>query len=173
VKDHKAKQTTTGASGVKTNRIDQFFLVMNAIYPYRWSGAFADVDAIRVAKNEWCKALSEIADERIKRGLDVCRNSGGSFPPSIPEFVKMCQPTPEELGVLHDDRAFQNFINKDFENPIVKKTVQLLDYFSVYRMSTKDARREFLRIYRMCVEDHVKDRSALTLSHNTQAAIGH
>jgi len=144
-------------------RIDQLFLQMGAIYPYKWNGQFHDVMAVRVAKSEWYEALRNFSDEEIMRGLSYCRKQGGEFPPSIPEFVKMCQPTLEELGILSEDRAFQNFVEQKFDNPLVKKTLQKLDYFSVYRMSTKDARREFLRMYRLCVEDYLVEYTKLPL----------
>jgi hypothetical protein len=142
---------------IPPQRIDQLFLQMGAIYPYKWNGQFPDVMAVRVAKSEWYEALRCFTDEDVKRGLIFCRKNGGAFPPSIPEFVKMCQPTLEELGILSEERAFQHFSEKNFENPIIKKTVQILDYFSVYRMSTKDARREFLRVYKLCIEDYLAE----------------
>jgi hypothetical protein len=140
---------------IHPQRIDQLFLQMGAIYPYKWNGQFPDVMAVRIAKSEWYDALRGFSDAEVQRGLSFCRKNGGAFPPSIPEFVKMCQPTLEELGVLSEERAFQDFLQKNFENPILKKTVQMLDYFGVSRMSTKDARREFLRIYKLCVEDYL------------------
>lgn len=144
---------------------------MAAIYPYRWLGQFADIAAMTVARDEWLKALQGFEESSIERGLAHLRIKGGQFPPNIPEFVKMCIPKPEEFGIIDEERAYQAFLAKDFSNPVVFATQKALQprEFEMRIMWTRDHKKEFLKMYKICSEDHIKQQSenkTLSISDN-------
>ena len=42
----------------------------------------------------WTSGLADFTEEKVLRGLKAVMDSGNTFEPSIPEFVKMCKPGP-------------------------------------------------------------------------------
>ncbi len=139
-----------------------------AIYPYRWTGQFADDTAMKVAKREWYEALKIMHEVDIQRGLSALRSKGGEFPPSIPEFVKMCTPTLEEFGILNREEAYQSFCSKDYSNHLVSITEKTLQprAFDMAQMWAKDHKREFLNQYDICIRNYIEQNLPLGCSEN-------
>lgn len=60
---------------------------MASMYGHRWSSSFGtEVDPDRI----WEACLENITMEQLKAGLRACRDTGLDWPPSAPEFRKMC-----------------------------------------------------------------------------------
>jgi hypothetical protein len=61
--------------------------MMSSMYGHKWTSAYGlEVDADRV----WYACLSDIAPEQIKRGLGACKTLMLDWPPSAPEFRRLC-----------------------------------------------------------------------------------
>ncbi len=45
----------------------------------------------------WVTQLSKLPDEKIRKGLRECADSGAEFPPSLPSFLAMCRRQSETL----------------------------------------------------------------------------
>jgi len=39
----------------------------------------------------WTKCLIKLGKKQIKKGLDLCLKHNGHYPPSLSEFLKLCQ----------------------------------------------------------------------------------
>lgn len=60
---------------------------MSSMYGHKWTSAYGvDVDSDRV----WYACLSDISPDQIKRGLGACRTLMLEWPPSAPEFRRLC-----------------------------------------------------------------------------------
>lgn len=89
--------------------INQLFRELMAIFP-GWKQAWPDNAAIGAAKASWTKAFMAEKFSRIEQirfGIEECRKLGVDFPPSSGKFIKLCQPTPEMLGIPPLERAFR------------------------------------------------------------------
>lgn len=89
--------------------INQLFRELMAIFP-AWKQAWPDKEAIGAAKATWTKAfmaegITKI--EQIRFGIEQCRKLGSDFAPSVGKFIKLCQPTPEMLGIPLLEKAFR------------------------------------------------------------------
>ena len=89
--------------------INALFRELMAIFP-AWKQAWPDQDAIGAAKAAWTKAfmaenITKI--EQIRFGIEQCRKLGSDFAPSVGKFIKLCQPTPEMLGIPSLEKAFR------------------------------------------------------------------
>lgn len=89
--------------------INALFRELMAIFP-AWKQAWPDQDAIGAAKATWTKAfmaekITKI--EQIRFGIEQCRKLGSDFAPSVGKFIKLCQPTPEMLGIPPLEKAFR------------------------------------------------------------------
>ena len=89
--------------------INLLFRELCSIFP-AWKQAWPDDKALDAARATWIKAfmaegISRI--EQIRFGIEQCRKLKKPFAPSVGQFVAMCQPTPEMLGLLPTDKAFR------------------------------------------------------------------
>lgn len=81
---------------MKTNDTVKLFSLFHAKYGHRWTSAYPDAGIIRLAVDVWTKALADFPDEWIVKGTDDWK---GDWPPSLPEFQKVCLPAFKELGI--------------------------------------------------------------------------
>ncbi|WP_062390754.1 replication protein P [Pseudomonas abietaniphila] len=89
--------------------INALFRELMAIFP-AWKQAWPDQEAIGAAKATWTKAfmaenITKI--EQIRFGIEQCRKLGSDFAPSVGKFIKLCQPTPQMLGIPPLEKAFR------------------------------------------------------------------
>lgn len=89
--------------------INSLFRELMAIFP-AWKQAWPDDAAIGAAKATWIKAfMAENINriDQIRFGIEQCRKLGSDFAPSVGKFIKLCQPTPEMLGIPSLQKAFR------------------------------------------------------------------
>jgi hypothetical protein len=89
--------------------VNDLFLIFQSIFPAFKQSWPTETD-FENAKREWLKAfkyakLTEI--ESIKRGVNKFRISASPFVPSPGQFISMCNPTAEELGLPPVDTAYK------------------------------------------------------------------
>lgn len=89
--------------------VNALFKELQAIFP-AWKQAWPTDDALRAARRSWTKAfivegINQL--EQIRFGIERCRALGTDFAPSPGRFIKLCQPTPEMLGIPSHDKAFR------------------------------------------------------------------
>lgn len=70
---------------------------MGQIYGHRWFSAYgeyaqADGRATNTVET-WRKGLAGITPEQVAAGLEACLAQGAEWPPTLPEFRKLCKPT--------------------------------------------------------------------------------
>lgn len=89
--------------------INSLFRELQAVFP-AWKQAWPDDKSLAAAKATWTKAfMAEKINkiEQIRFGIEQCRKLETPFAPSVGEFIAMCQPTPEMLGIPALDSAFR------------------------------------------------------------------
>lgn len=92
-----AKQLDPGTTEV----VNALFKELQAIFP-AWKQAWPDDEALKAAKRSWIKSFVAAGIntlEQIRFGIQKCRVLGTDFAPSSGKFIKLCQPTPEEMGI--------------------------------------------------------------------------
>lgn len=83
--------------------MDRLFNRLDGIYPHKWRSAFASEQAIQNWRDAWSDAFLEerLAPSEIKTGLAACRKQF-EWPPSLPEFLKICRPNLEPELAWHE-----------------------------------------------------------------------
>ncbi|NWA25490.1 Replication protein P [Pseudomonas gingeri] len=92
--------------------VNTLFRELKSIFP-AWRQAWPDTKSEDDAKRSWVKGLMAEGIshlEQIRFGVVNCRKLGTDFIPSIGKFVKMCQPTPEMLGIPSHVAAYNELI---------------------------------------------------------------
>ena len=74
------------------------------IYGHKFASAYGETategNNLTEAARTWSSGLRGLTGEQIASGLRECINCGASWPPTLPEFVKMCKGESEnEFGL--------------------------------------------------------------------------
>lgn len=68
-------------------KIEALWQMMGSMYGHKWVSSFgAQVDPDRV----WAATLKNVTPEQVKEGLQRLAKRGDEWPPSAPEFRKLC-----------------------------------------------------------------------------------
>lgn len=68
---------------------------MGHIFGHKFTSAYGEMaydgNNLTEAARTWSSGLRGLTGEQIANGLRECINCGASWPPTLPEFVKMCK----------------------------------------------------------------------------------
>ena len=68
---------------------------MGHIFGHKFTSAYGEMaydgNNLTEAARTWASGLRGLTGEQIANGLRECVNCGASWPPTLPEFVKMCK----------------------------------------------------------------------------------
>lgn len=138
--------------------VNALFRELQAIFP-AWKQAWPTDAALNTAKRSWTKAfiverISQL--EQIRFGIERCRSLGTDFMPSVGKFIKLCQPTPEMLGIPSHDRAFREalenahpsrFGERTWSHPAVRHAALQCEIHNLCDQIPEKASKVFDRAY--------------------------
>lgn len=142
--------------------INALFRELMAIFP-AWKQAWPDQEAIGAAKATWTKAFMAeniTRIEQIRFGIEQCRKLGSDFAPSVGKFIKLCQPTPEMLGIPPLAKAFRESCRNahpsmagqaNWSHQAVWHTAKECGFESLNRLETTLALKLFERNYTITI----------------------
>lgn len=81
------------------------FARFHHIYTHRFESAYGDETTLNQAKREWAMSLAGLTDVQLEFALERCKREH-AWPPTIAEFLKLLEPTPESLGLPSLDKAY-------------------------------------------------------------------
>lgn len=68
----------------------KFWLRMGEVYSNLWTDKQGDLPS-----DLWASMLLKVGEKNAINGIIKCIKSGNTFPPTLPEFYALCNPTPE------------------------------------------------------------------------------
>jgi len=163
--------------------VNALFKELQAIFP-AWKQAWPTDAALSTAKRSWIKAfiVAEINTlEQIRFGIERCRSLGTDFAPSVGKFIKLCQPTPEMLGIPPHDKAFREalvnahpsrFGNRTWSHPAVRHAALQCEMHNLGDLIPEKASKVFDRAYditiRMLMQGKPLEDIAVGIGHDSQ-----
>lgn len=123
------------------------FLRFGCIYGYAWQSLYPTQQIQKFAKMEWAASLEGFSETQIMRAIDVAKEKGGDFAPSLPAFVKMCMPSLELLGMPEWEEAFNLAIRRDFKREAIRLAFDSVGSFNFQSLPDKELRPKFKKIY--------------------------
>lgn len=106
-------------SDATSNIINILFKELRSIFPaFRIS--WPTDKEMSEAKKTWTKAFVAAGInkvEQIRYGVNKARLSADRFVPSAGEFIKWCKPTPEEMGMLSHEKAYEEAVKNSYPIP--------------------------------------------------------
>lgn len=177
-----AKQLDPGTTEV----VNALFKELQAIFP-AWKQAWPDDDALKAAKRSWIKSFVAAGIntlEQIRFGIQKCRVLGTDFAPSSGKFIKLCQPTPEEMGIPTLARALaealENFHpsragSRVWSHAAVRYAALQCEAQNLGSMEVERAEKVFARAYditiRMLVAGEPLGDIATGIGHDSQKSL--
>lgn len=142
--------------------VNALFKELQAIFP-AWKQAWPTDDALDSAKRSWIKAfivegITQL--EQIRFGVERCRSLGTDFMPSVGRFIKLCQPTPEMLGIPPHDKAFREalenshpsrFGDRTWSHPAVRHAALQCEMHNLGDLIPEMASEVFDRAYEITI----------------------
>lgn len=61
---------------------------MAEIYGHKWVSSFGETDM----DDTWARGLHSMTPQNLSDGLKACLAREETWPPTLPEFIKLCQP---------------------------------------------------------------------------------
>jgi hypothetical protein len=124
---------------------------MAEMYGHRWTGSFG-VSADQ--SHAWASALSGLNGEQIAVGLVAVTLRGDDWPPSAPEFRKLCTPAIQVPGVPSAEKAYRKACEIAHPNadrsdvhPVVYHAACEVGFYELSHLSEDKTRRLFERAY--------------------------
>lgn len=169
-----------------TRVVNALFLELQAIFP-AWKQAWPDDDALMAAKRSWIKSFAAAGIntlEQIRFGIQKCRLLGTDFAPSSGKFIKLCQPTPEEMGIPPLARALAEALEnfhpsragaRHWTHAAVRHAALQCEAQNLGSMEVERAEKVFARAYdmtiRMLVAGEPLGDIATGIGHDSQKSL--
>ncbi|MGE8328876.1 replication protein P [Pseudomonas urmiensis] len=166
--------------------VNALFKELQAIFP-AWKQAWPDDESLATAKRSWIKAfiVAQINTiEQIRFGIERCRALGRSFAPSVGEFVTMCQPTAEMLGIPSHNKAFREALEnlhpsraacRSWSHEAVRHAALQCEMHNLGELPPDKASAIFDRAYditiRMLVQGQQLEEIAVGIGHDGQKSL--
>jgi len=116
--------------------IESIWLAMNTLYGHRWhSSQGMEPSAAAVAL--WTDALEGLDENQIKTGIKSCLKLDDDWPPSLPQFRKMCLAIPSFVRVKQE-------IHQSDYSPFTRFAMGFLDHWQ-YRNADQYQAEKLLR----------------------------
>lgn len=82
------------ATGITPKLIAELFSTMTGLYGAKWTKEHGLADRT----GAWLNTLKDLDPKLLALGIKRCQREK-DWPPSAPEFLRLCQPKPEEIGL--------------------------------------------------------------------------
>ena len=118
-------------------RISELFAWMAAVYGRKWTANLDDPDAMRIAQAVWESGLDGLSDEHLEAGRNACIHRRKDWPPSLPEFRRLC------LGLPDGVTAIAAALREDWTHPVARHFPRLISSWDRKRWSTERLERAY------------------------------
>lgn len=114
----------------------RLWVLMTEMYGHKWASVHGDKDS-----GTWGKVLHDISGQQIAIGMQACAtrtDDQAEWPPSAPEFRKMCLAGGSNPGIPDVGQAWKEAVEGSssptefkFSHPIVREAGRLTDWYSI------------------------------------------
>lgn len=160
----------------------KFWVLMTDAFGHRWVSQHGETDA----GGTWARGLAGLTGQDIARGMARVVASGAEWPPGLPEFRALCEPTPDQIGAPEPERAFieacrnaHPAVTRHWSHQAVFHAAVEVGLQNLLRLSESVSRgrfeREYLKAVRMVIDGEalrsVPDEAAAVLVRLADPAV--
>lgn len=147
--------------------VNKLFLTFQSIFP-AFKQAWPTESDFEAAKREWMKAfrIAGLTDlEKIKYGVNKYRLLPNPFAPSPGQFIAMCNPSPEDLGLPSSFEAWKQVstqignARRQFSHKVIDHAFLETGLWNFTHLSAKDAQALFFRNYEITLQMYIEGKT--------------
>ena len=152
--------STISSKPAKSDRtIRKLWALMTDAFGHRWVSAHGEIDS----GGTWARGLAGLTGADIARGMSRVVASGVDWPPGLPEFRALCEPTPDQIGAPTGEVAFieacrnaHPAVTRHWSHPAVYHAACEVGLQNLLRLGETTTRgrfqREYLKAVRMVID---------------------
>jgi hypothetical protein len=91
----KASKVDKALANRKTDVVNLLWKRMTEIYGHKWVSSYGTEP-----NKPWSEYINNTSDIKLKHGLNLILENGYDWPPSLPEFIKLCSSYKPQLKAL-------------------------------------------------------------------------
>lgn len=132
------------------SQVGILFKVFARRFSHKWEKTNNDAKA----RSVWLEDLrcNGVTDEMINTG--IMKSSALDWPPSVGEFIKLCKPSDEDLGIPGADEAYKAAATGNWRlHPIVWHAAQKVGTYELRNHAEANVRPRFLVEYSRLVQE--------------------
>lgn len=137
--------------------LDTLWTKMAELYGHRWTASFGMTPS---SDHAWASALAGLTGEQIACGLVALSERGDDWPPSAPEFRKLCTGnSAESLGLPSVDQAYRQACaiahpaaDRAGVHPVVYHAACETGFYELQHLAQDKSRKLFERAYSLTVK---------------------
>lgn len=132
-----------------TETISKLWRLMTEVFGYRWASAYGTTDQ----SGTWGKGLAGLTAEDIGRGVRRVIELGMDWPPSLPEFRKLCEPDENDLGLPTMELAYRAASCRDWSlHPAVYHAAKIVGQWELEQKPEHITRPLFAKAWETVVK---------------------
>lgn len=129
---------------ISSEDMAKLWAIMASMFGGKWvdyHGAKADEHGV------WRAGLKNLGPDRIKIGLNRLVDTGEQWPPSLPAFVELCKPTPQELGLPSCNQAMIEALEREWSPLSFTAYKQLPDGYNWRKLDQREGLKQWEKAY--------------------------
>lgn len=134
---------------------------MARIYGHRWTSSYHDSD-----DGTWLAGLRDLIPEELAHGLRACIHRAEEWPPTLPEFRRLC------LGAPDIASATMHALNDTSRHPAVQAMREAVSSWDQSHLSQRDLIDRYRAAYDDAIESVSRERAALPMDTRKLLASG-
>lgn len=149
---------------ITSHHIDTLWSKMTRIYGHKWLSNFGSRD-----DGTWLEGLRGLLPEELARGLRACLTRVDPWPPTLPEFRRLCAGVPDIDQAVTDIIKMVECGNTFKGDSFIDQLGQLVSYWDRKNLTTRDLTMRYATLYPMMLEKHYTQ--LMALPHDERKAI--
>lgn len=112
----------------------KLWVLMTEMYGHKWTSVHGESDE----SGTWSKVMGGLSGQQIANGMQALALGDDPWPPSAPEFRKLCEAGGSSLGIPDVAMAWREAVEAStdplafkFSHPIVQEAARLTDWYSI------------------------------------------
>lgn len=119
------------------------------MYGPRFTALITEPGALNGWRSTWSEGLADLAGDEIRAGLVACLNAS-DWPPTLPEFRRLCRPVPDYETAFRDAVTAAGHRlrgeNADWSSPALYWTAQDFGFFELQHAAWETSRARWTRL---------------------------
>lgn len=160
--EHERIESTPSISNEAIDLVNELFMVFK-VHVKTFNIWTKDSDELEFIKHEWvlCFQQAKLEMKDVIQGANKIRKAGYTYMITPAEFISLCKPTAEELGLPSLENAFRNAIENSYPTQSIKTWLHPVIRLTTLRTGSWNLVHEPQKIIKPLFEKHYQEECRL------------